>query len=151
MSYNEILQNNNTELEEILSAVNELPQGATKYVLTEDDKVEIAQIVRENMNDDNKVTKWYLHTIAWKSKTFTFISNSGTNLPTFDDFHNYYSNNRAIIMNERVDGVLVIYLVTGGPSSLGGNSTFTAHNEDGTIWTLSLEKSEYQGDTVTEL
>ena len=150
MSYNENLQENNTELEGILNAVNELPQAGSggSYVLTEEDKVAIAQIVRENINQG---TKWYLHTIAWKSNTFTFVSNSDTRLLTFDDFYNYYSGNRAIIMNERLDDVIVIYLITGGPSSLGGSSTFTAHNEDGTLYTLSLEKSEYNGDTVTAL
>lgn len=101
--------------------------------------------------DENKGTKLYLHTIKWNNNSYTFMSNSSTPLSTFDDFYNYYSKERNTAINERLGGMFVVYIVTGGPASLGGSSTFVTIRNDGAVVSESYEKSAYQGDTVMEL
>jgi hypothetical protein len=103
----------------------------------------------------NKGTKLYLHEIKWGmdagTSTLTFISNSDTQLSTYDDFYNYYSKNIKTVMNEKLGSWKVISIITGGPSSLGGDTIFYVHDDVGAISTVSAPKSNYQSDTVTAL
>ena len=128
-----------------------IPQSNSKGNIKTNTPEDDLDCVNKKYAEDNFARKLYLHTIKWGNSSYTFISNSGTQLSTFDDFYNYYNANRATIMNERFGGMIVTYVITGGPLSLGGDTTFTMHSSNGSITSTSLAKSAYQGDTVTAL